>query len=79
VSEQMFEKTAYQQNPPRYEYLLTEKSKALFPLVMILRQWAIDFHPISESLEHASCGAQLRLSVNCSACKTPIKPQDINI
>ena len=79
VSEQMFEKTAYQQNPPRYEYLLTEKSKALFPLVMILRQWAIDFHPIPESLEHASCGAQLRLSVNCSACKTPIKPQDINI
>lgn len=78
VDEQLFEKTAYQSNPPRYEYLLTDKSKALFPLVMILRQWAIDFHPIPEPLQHSSCGSALRLSVNCSACKAPLHAEDIS-
>ncbi|MCH2055201.1 MAG: winged helix-turn-helix transcriptional regulator [Thalassotalea sp.] len=76
--EQLFEKTEYQQNPPRHEYLLTDKSKALFPLVMILRQWAIDFHPIPELLKHVTCGAELRLSVNCKTCKTELLPEDIS-
>lgn len=79
VDENLFEKTAYQQNPPRYEYQLTEKSKALFPLVMIMRQWAIEFHPIPETLKHEPCGAELKLSVNCSECKTELHPSDISM
>ncbi|REL26350.1 transcriptional regulator [Thalassotalea euphylliae] len=78
VEENLFEKTAYQHNPPRYEYVLTDKSKALFPLVMILRQWAMDFHTTPESLKHEPCGANLRLSVNCNMCKTELHPTDIS-
>lgn len=79
VDEKLFKKSAYQNNPPRYEYLLTDKSKALFPLVMIMRQWAIDFHPIPETLKHEPCGAELRLAVNCNVCKAELHPDDIGM
>ena len=79
VTEDLLEKFAYQQNPPRYEYLLTKKSKALFPLIMTLRQWAMDFHTAPELLKHEPCGHNLRLSVTCSVCKAELKPEDIAI
>ena len=77
VSAGIFEKQAYQHNPPRFEYLLTTKAKTLFPLIMVLRQWAMSQHPNSEPLCHTGCGKPLSFDVVCQSCEHPIKPSDV--
>ena len=73
----IFIRKAYQQNPPRFEYILTEKARGLFPLVMILRQWAMTQNTTTEHLCHKACGHPLALDVICGACKQPVAPQDV--
>src|SRR4030088_1441429 len=35
----VLERVAYSEHPPRYEYRLTEKGLALFPVIAALMQW----------------------------------------
>lgn len=39
VQDGLVERIAYQDKPPRYEYLATEKGKELDPILMMLRSW----------------------------------------
>ena len=39
----LVEKTAYQANPPRFEYILTDRGKALLPVLQEMCRWAIQF------------------------------------
>lgn len=39
VEQGLLEKRPYQQRPVRYEYLLTEKSRALYPILLMLFEW----------------------------------------
>lgn len=41
----LIEKRAYQNNPPRYEYHLTESGKALKPIVGAMLKWGIKYLP----------------------------------
>ena len=75
----IFNKALYQNNPNRYEYLLTDKAKSLFPLIMILRQWAITQEGVNEPLRHKSCDSPLSLSVVCGNCNTEVKPADVEV
>ena len=38
--DQLISKQAYQQHPPRYRYRLTEKGRALWPVLTAISQWA---------------------------------------
>lgn len=38
-------KTAYQKNPVRYEYALTQKGRALGPVLREIAQWANAYYP----------------------------------
>lgn len=38
-------KTAYQQKPQRFEYKLTDKGKALLPILQAMCKWANEFVP----------------------------------
>ena len=40
VDEDILEKRAYQERPPRYEYFLTEKGLDLWPVMMSLLDWS---------------------------------------
>jgi DNA-binding HxlR family transcriptional regulator len=69
VDVSVFEKQSYQENPPRYEYRLTQKGKSLYPLVMTIRQWVLDWLPeSSENLIHKQCGQSLKIEVLCGGC-----------
>src|SRR3954467_7970500 len=35
----VLEKRAYQDHPPRYDYVLTDKGRDLWPVLTALRQW----------------------------------------
>jgi DNA-binding HxlR family transcriptional regulator len=38
-------KEAYQDNPPRFEYRLTEKGKELLPVIRSLKEWGLKHIP----------------------------------
>ena len=67
----------------RFEYALTDKGRALFPVVLGLTQWAdrwlsgkggIRFH-----MHHATCHADSRTEVRCDACAQPLTPHDVTM
>lgn len=41
VREGILERRAYQEHPPRYEYLLTEKGRDLLPIIVALGVWGL--------------------------------------
>lgn len=41
----LVEKTAYQTKPTRYEYTLTEKGTALYPILQYMCRWGNEFEP----------------------------------
>ncbi|MCG8312859.1 MAG: helix-turn-helix transcriptional regulator [Pseudomonadales bacterium] len=74
-------KHAYQQNPPRYEYQLTEKGRALYPFVIALRQWAVDWKSdgvVVAELIHKTCGQPLVVSVVCGSCGATPESSDVH-
>ena len=41
----IIDKQAYQQHPPRYQYLLTDKGRALWPVLKAIAPWANEHIP----------------------------------
>ena len=79
VDVNVFEREKYQDSPPRYEYRLTQKGKSLFPLVMMIRQWVLDWLPNSaETLIHKHCGKPLNVSVLCGECHELPNTRDVS-
>ena len=72
VDEGVLRKVAYQERPMRYEYRLTEKGLALYPVIISLVHWGDRFYagdagpPIVHT--HTSCGHDFRSVVTCSEC-----------
>ena len=80
VDADVLKKVAYQENPPRNEYRLTEKGKTLFPLVMVMRQWAIDWAHNdrgAEVLTHKCCKQPLVVDIQCQHCEQKPWTRDV--
>jgi DNA-binding HxlR family transcriptional regulator len=45
VEQEILEKRAYEEHPPRYEYRLTPKGRALFPVLITLLRWGERWSP----------------------------------
>ena len=64
-------RSSYQDSPKRFEYVLTDKGKSLYPQTLALRQWVIDYlesDEVSFSLIHTQCGHELSVDVVCNDC-----------
>ena len=78
VDVNVFERKQYQDKPPRHEYRLTEKGKSLYPLVMVIRQWVLQWTPAAaETLIHKSCDQSLEIDVLCSECNDVPNVKDV--
>ncbi|MCH8542530.1 MAG: helix-turn-helix transcriptional regulator [Alcanivorax sp.] len=79
----ILEKVAYQQRPLREEYRLTDKGRALYPVIVHLAQWGdkylADTHGAPITRIHASCGEKLDAVLQCSHCGETVGPRDIRI
>ena len=75
----VFERKSYQTNPPRYEYQLSKKGLSLYPIIIALRQWAVDWRPQGEvlALTHKPCGQALKIEVQCGSCEMLAEQQDV--
>jgi DNA-binding HxlR family transcriptional regulator len=76
VDEGMFERVQYQEHPPRYEYVLTDKGRDFMPVLMAMSAWgdrwlaSPDGPPVS--FKHKDCGHETHAQVVCSHCHEPI-------
>lgn len=65
------ERRPYQDNPVRYEYRLTEKGRAMWPVLTAMRQWGDEFAaPAGPPVVaiHKDCGHESTAVMTCGHC-----------
>jgi DNA-binding HxlR family transcriptional regulator len=82
VDEGVFERIAYNEHPPRFDYVLTDQGRDLWPVVVALRQWgdrwrAPDGPPLQ--LVHGECGHIAELVPVCAHCGDVVGPTDVSV
>jgi DNA-binding HxlR family transcriptional regulator len=75
------ERSAYQDNPVRYDYRLTEKGADLAMVLLAMRAWS-DRWVFGEAgqpmvFRHEPCGAVTDPIPACSSCGEPLLPGDL--
>jgi DNA-binding HxlR family transcriptional regulator len=78
----MLERHAYTQRPVRYEYRLTEKGKAFYPVIHALRAWGETWckskgEDVAMHFSHRTCGHDIGLGNDCPICGTAIDQRDL--
>jgi DNA-binding HxlR family transcriptional regulator len=74
-------KQFYQDNPPRYEYLLTEMGRDFFPVLAAMLAWGDRWldggagAPVT--LRHHAPGHGIAAQVVCTGCGRPVRHEDI--
>ena len=80
VEEDILERRAYQANPERHEYFLTEKGLDLWPALVALLRWG-DRHSPSPGgppmlIVHKECGGRVSDRGICEACGEVLEAPD---
>jgi DNA-binding HxlR family transcriptional regulator len=83
TDEGVLRRDAYQQNPVRHEYRLTEKGLALHPVIMAIVHWG-DVHYAGEAgppllHRHKACGCDFAPVMTCSACGEPVSAREVEV
>jgi DNA-binding HxlR family transcriptional regulator len=81
VEEGVFDRRAYQANPERFEYVLTEKGRDLMPVLGALGLWGKKWTsgPDRTSFTHDECGHLLSLKPYCDECGRPVTVDEIQV
>jgi HxlR-like helix-turn-helix len=71
----------YSEHPPRYEYTLTEKGRALAPVINALMTWGDTWAPGPSGppvvLIHEPCGHSMHPVLTCPHCRGEVKAGDV--
>lgn len=79
----VMERRPYDEARSRYDYLLTEKGRALWPVLTALRQWGDEWivgagnEPLL--LQHKECGHQSKAVLTCDVCGEPLDPRSVRV
>lgn len=76
-------KVPYQERPTRYEYRLTPKGLAMYPIIMSIVHWG-DVHMAGRKgrpvlHRHQTCGQLFDPVLVCSECREPIDPRTVDV
>jgi DNA-binding HxlR family transcriptional regulator len=82
VEHDVLERVPYQDNPPRSEYRLTAKGRALWPVLTAMRQWgdewaALDGAPLV--MRHSTCRHVAKGVMVCSHCGERLNPRAMKV
>lgn len=74
------ERRPYEDRPPRYEYRLTDKGRALWSVLVSLTQWGDKYarrgaQPLT--YVHETCGHDAAPHLACSHCGDLLKPRNV--
>ncbi len=76
----ILERHAYQDNPPRFEYALTEKGRDLYPVIIALLQWGDrhlrDGDAPPRVLIHETCGKATQPELVCPHCRSDVSAKN---
>jgi len=81
VDEGVLERVPYQERPLRHEYVLTDKGRDLYPVILALLRWGDtwlagdDGPPVV--LHHTTCDHDTHAEVVCSVCGEPLRARDV--
>ena len=80
----VLERRLYQERPPRYEYRLTARGKALNNVMMALFVWGdaqmrAAGEPSAMHLRHTICGHVVAPSMVCPDCGEPLTPETVEM
>ncbi|MFC9462194.1 MULTISPECIES: winged helix-turn-helix transcriptional regulator [unclassified Streptomyces] len=80
VDEGLMEKRAYQQEPVRYDYVLTDMGRDFFGVLAAMNRWG-DRWLAEEAgppvvFHHDRCGQEGHAEVVCSACQEPMTAEN---
>lgn len=76
----LFERIQYGDHAKRFEYILTEKGKDLYPVIVLVRQWGLKWvedAEVKDTLIHSTCGEKLTAIAICEACSEPLSADDV--
>jgi DNA-binding HxlR family transcriptional regulator len=80
VDEDILERRAYSESPPRYEYFLTQKGLDLWPALIALLNWGDRYSPDPEGpkrlIVHKQCGGKVSGRGICEACGKVLTARD---
>ena len=80
VDEEILERRAYQESPPRYEYFLTQKGLDLWPALIALLNWGDRYSPDPEGprrlIVHKECGGTVSERGICERCGKVLHARD---
>jgi DNA-binding HxlR family transcriptional regulator len=83
TADDLLTQRAYQDNPPRFEYLLTARGRALWPVLTTIweweRHWVPDHAERLPAMRHLTCGAQFAPLMACRACGEPASEKDLHV
>ncbi|MFJ4244699.1 winged helix-turn-helix transcriptional regulator [Streptomyces iakyrus] len=76
----MLQRRAYQTEPVRHEYLLTDKGRDFFGVLAAINAWGDRWQTGDEGIpvimHHTTCGHDTQATVVCSSCSGPLRPED---
>jgi DNA-binding HxlR family transcriptional regulator len=81
VEKDVLERRAYQERPPRHEYVLTEKGRDLQSVLLVIMAWGDRWEsgtggpPVS--LRHEWCGRRTTPALVCSGCGMPFRAEEV--
>jgi DNA-binding HxlR family transcriptional regulator len=79
----ILERVPYGERPVRYEYALTEKGRALWPVLVELLQWGDRYAPTPggppTTLRHMDCGGTLGPHRICDRCGSLLELGDVRV
>ncbi len=75
-AEGLLERRRYQSRPERFEYLLTQKGRALAPALLMLMKWGDRFYPnpggAPQVAVHVADGGTIDDDLMCEHCRQPV-------
>jgi DNA-binding HxlR family transcriptional regulator len=75
----VFERRRYQERPDRYEYLLTQQGRDLWPVLMSLMFWGDRYLAPDGPPLHRDCGGRLTPQLACADCGAALGPRDVQL
>jgi len=80
IDEEILERRAYQESPPRYEYFLTQKGLDLWPALIALLNWGDRYSPDPGGprrlIVHKQCGGTVSERGICERCGKVLTARD---
>lgn len=77
----LLEKRTYQANPPRAEYVLTPRGRALWPVLLSVWEWERHWVPTHAenlpAMHHTACESAFAPVLSCRACATAVTEKDV--